>query len=727
MSKSIWFGNAFVRPVSIFALCLALIAANFDLAAAAKHRSLSSLKLNPTTVVSGNPSQGTVTLTGAAPSGGAAVSLSSSNVAVATVPASVTVPPGATTATFTAATKAVGVSTSVTISGTYGGRTKSGQLYVNPPSPPAPGLSNVTLNPTSVIGGSPSQGTVTLTGAAPNGGAAVSLSSSNTSVATVPASVTVNVGATAASFSVATSSVSAPTSVTISGAYGGTTKSAELSVNPSLPPPSGPQFFAAPNGSPNGNGSITSPWDLQSAFNKPASAIPPGSTLYLRGGVYNGAALSGFKCNLAGTPSSPVTVRNYLGERAIVDRAGSDSTGQAALTVNGSYVWFWGLEIANSYTNRSRTSPFTGTVKAWRGPGVYVQYGNYCKFINCIIHDNGSAIYDKQNGTEIYGCLLYFNGNSGFEHGMYIGNELDTKVVKDNLIFDNGGLGIQSYSSHPTSGQQKGIRIEGNASFNNGAITLDDQNSTNILVGAEVGVSAERTSVLNNYIYDPALVVSNKSKGLRLGQADQDNKDAVITDNYIACKVPLTVQWWNYVELQRNTIFTPTTSVNLQMQSGDTTDSYLWDNNTEISGRSTGPIFTYNSSSSLSFANWRQQTGLDAASQVVQNPLLRPTGAWVFVRPNQYEAGRGHIVVFNWDLIGAVSIDVSAVGLQLGDQYEVRDSQNYFGAPVASGLYDGNPIMLPMILTNIGVPIGSIERLPVHTAPEFVAFVIRKL
>jgi hypothetical protein len=346
--------------------------------------------------------------------------------------------------------------------------------------------------------------------------------------------------------------------------------------------------------------------------------------------------------------------------------------------------------------------------------------------INCIIHDNGSGIYDKQDGTQIYGCLIYYNGNNGFEHGLYIGNTLDTKSINDNLIFDNAGLGIQSYSAN-TSSSQKGIHIEGNASFNNGAITLDDQNSTNIVVGAEAGVSAERVAVVSNYVYSPDKVASNKSKGVRLGQVDQNNKDAVVRDNYIACKVPLVVQWWDYVEVQRNTIYTPLTSVNLQMQSGDTTSGYLWDGNVFISGRSAGPIFTFNSSSGLNSSNWKLQTGVDANSQLVQNGSLRPDGAWIFVQPNYYESGRGHITVFNWNLLSSVNVEVSGVGLEVGDQYEVRDAQNYFGAPVATCVYNGDPISLPLNLTQITDPVGTVERVPAHTAPEFAVFVIRKL
>jgi len=431
---------------------------------------------------------------------------------------------------------------------------------------------------------------------------------------------------------------------------------------------------------------------------------------------------------LAGTSSARITVRNYPGERAIIDRGGTNSTERAALELYGSYVTLWGLEIMNSYPDRNRISPYTRTVHSWRGPGIHVTPGaTDCKIINCIIHDNDSGIYDKENRTEIYGNLIYYNGNNAFGHGIYIGNNLDTKLVMDNLILDNAALGIQSYSVDSIESQQKGIHIEGNAVFNNGAITLDDVNSTNILVGAETGVSAERISVISNYVYDPPDLVPNKSKGIRLGQTDQNNKDAVVKDNYIASKVPMKVQWWDYVELQGNTIYTPMTSVNLQMQSRETTSSYIWDNNTYINGLLGGLMFTFNNRTGLSFATWRTLAGLDRNSALVQNLSLRPTGVKVFVRPNSYEAGCGNILVYNWDLNNSVSVDISSLGLQVGDLYEARDAQNYFGAPVVTGIYDGTPISLPMNLTQMAVPVGTVERIPTHTAPEFGAFLIRKL
>jgi hypothetical protein len=94
----------------------------------------------------------------------------------------------------------------------------------------------VTLSPTSVAGGTSSQGVVTLTGAAPSGGAVVTLSSSNTAVATVPASVTVAGGATNATFTVSTQTVTASTAATISAAYGGVSKAGTLTVTAQPPP-----------------------------------------------------------------------------------------------------------------------------------------------------------------------------------------------------------------------------------------------------------------------------------------------------------------------------------------------------------------------------------------------------------------------------------------------------------------------------------------------------------
>lgn len=210
---------------------------DFELSSTHASVSLSSISLNPTRVTGGNSSTGTVTLSGPAPTGGAQVALSGSNSTAARVPPSVTVAAGATSATFTVSTSAVTSSTVVIISASFSGATSSASLTVTPAPPPPPTLSSLTLSPTSVTGGSSSTGTVSLSSAAPVGGAQVTLSSSNTTTARVPSSVTVAAGATRASFTVSTSAVAASSTVNISAIYGGAIRSASLTVTPAPPPP----------------------------------------------------------------------------------------------------------------------------------------------------------------------------------------------------------------------------------------------------------------------------------------------------------------------------------------------------------------------------------------------------------------------------------------------------------------------------------------------------------
>ena len=89
------------------------------------------------------------------------------------------------------------------------------------------------IGPESVLGGNPSVGTVRLfNGLAPESGTVVSLSSSDTGVATVPASVTVEPGSHQKSFLIATSAVSAVTEVTITASYGTVSETAVLKVTP---------------------------------------------------------------------------------------------------------------------------------------------------------------------------------------------------------------------------------------------------------------------------------------------------------------------------------------------------------------------------------------------------------------------------------------------------------------------------------------------------------------
>ena len=128
-----------------------------------------SVTFAPTSVVGGNSVTGTLTLSGAAPGTGLLVTLTSLTTK-ATVQANVVVTGGQTTATFPVNTSPVAASTTATIVASVDPVTASGSFTIL-----SPGISQISISPSSVVGGTTSVATITLTGNAPNGGYPVTL------------------------------------------------------------------------------------------------------------------------------------------------------------------------------------------------------------------------------------------------------------------------------------------------------------------------------------------------------------------------------------------------------------------------------------------------------------------------------------------------------------------------------------------------------------------------
>jgi len=170
---------------------------------------LSAVTVTPTSLIGGNSASGTVTLSGAALSNGFMVTLSSNQPSVK-VPQSLTVPSGASSATFSVSTTPVSSATQAMISASAGKSSIGVPLTVNPPR-----LSSLKGSPTSVTGGTNSTGSVTLNGPAPSGGFKISLKSSQP-VAVVPASVSVSAGSTTATFTITTSTITSTATASIS-------------------------------------------------------------------------------------------------------------------------------------------------------------------------------------------------------------------------------------------------------------------------------------------------------------------------------------------------------------------------------------------------------------------------------------------------------------------------------------------------------------------------------
>lgn len=191
--------------------------------------SLAQLSLSASSVQAGATVQGTVTLTRPAGQGGVVVQLQSSNASLAQCPASLTIPEGQTTGTFTISTTTTGAG-SVTISASLGGVSRTATLQIVSPYR----VQSVSLSPSVVTGGHFATLVVRLTNPAPSGGLQVQLRSS-APAAYAPASVLVPAGQSSVSVRVATTPVTSRVSVDLTASLNDSQASARLTVNPPAP------------------------------------------------------------------------------------------------------------------------------------------------------------------------------------------------------------------------------------------------------------------------------------------------------------------------------------------------------------------------------------------------------------------------------------------------------------------------------------------------------------
>jgi hypothetical protein len=394
-------------------------------------------------------------------------------------------------------------------------------------------------------------------------------------------------------------------------------------------------FYVSPAGTPGNDGTLLRPLDLATALSSKSPA-KPGDTIWLRGGLYEGAFVS----NLTGTASAPIIVRAYRRERVTVN---ASSRTAPALTVNGSDTWFWGFEVTDTNPVRVVASGQPDP----RSTSVHVA-GPRTKFINLVVHDGqlGFGFWTPAVDAELYGNLIY---NVGFEkpdrghgHSIYVQNETGVKRIVDNILF-NG------------------------FSFNHGILSKVSGAKANLYMRGNAPVSPV---VQDNYLYHSPF--GSEGRNIELLPTCVGGS---VTGNYSA---------------------------------GGTAMSLFCRSSTIVTGNFlAGRIQTLGS-----YADYTYLTA-------------RPTGLRVFVRPNKYEPGvRGHITVFNWDKLATVPVDLSAAGLPVGASFEIRDAQNYFGAPVATGKYAGGPVNVPMTGLTVAPPVGNAPIVPAHTAPEFGAFVL---
>jgi VCBS repeat protein/HYDIN/CFA65/VesB family protein/lectin-like protein len=186
---------------------------------------LRSLALAPTLALGGSQTiQGFIALTAPAPTGGAVVTLATNNPAVS-VPPTVTIPEGQTTASLVLGTTPVATARRGNVTASCNSTVKRIAVTVRPPA-----VRFVLVSPSPFVGGQPATGKVIDEVPAGPNGLTVTLSSSNPAVVQVPATVTIPAGQNSVSFPFTSLPVSVPTTVVVSSTAGGVATGAVLTV-----------------------------------------------------------------------------------------------------------------------------------------------------------------------------------------------------------------------------------------------------------------------------------------------------------------------------------------------------------------------------------------------------------------------------------------------------------------------------------------------------------------
>lgn len=452
-----------------------------------------------------------------------------------------------------------------------------------------------------------------------------------------------------------------------------------------------------------GSGTISNPLSLSKALGDDGggtSPVQPGDTILLRGGTYydtNSFTGTIYTSYLAPV-GSPIVVRPYLSELPVIQ---ATVTNHNCLIVVGSNTWFQGFELWNSGLPRglARSSGIL-----MRSPGS--------KLINLVIHDSGNGIYNGEEslGSEIYGCLIYNYGigASPGSHGIYSHSTApDGVLIKNNVVLNGFYYAIHCYSE--TSSQLDNLTIVGNICSEAGNLWLDGERRPNYLVGGSG--KANDLLMIQNAGYLATTTVENNAL---IGYSTFENGTMTVASNYFYGG-SFAVNHWTNMNVLSNTLTKPKVAWAYN-PSADLTGTKTWDGNTYYSDIASPMTL---SGVAKTYSDWKTATGFDASSSL---SITDPAVTVSFVRTNNYEIGRANIAVFNWAGSDNVSVDVSGV-VPAGWTYAVRNAADWNKSIVASGVYAGGAISLPMTNLTAAVPVGATAG-PV-TGPAFNAFIMQ--
>lgn len=445
-------------------------------------------------------------------------------------------------------------------------------------------------------------------------------------------------------------------------------------------------------------GDISNPRSLRWSLTNTVDV--PGTTNWLLPGTYSIPSNSVvWPITTKGTPSLPIVFRNYTNGLAIID------AGQALRFTTASNTYLWGLVARSSAKTNAN----------WFSSWIESTGGKDNKLINIVgvefnqFAEVSSATWD----IEFYGGVLYAGGNSSLAHCWYVQG---TNGDHPRLITDNLSGGCTEFPVHFYAGgvgAVNGCTMVGNTIWNPAYIrnTADAA----ILTG---GNAVENFICKSNVTYNDGKY--NGGAAATIGYAGTASTNEHIYNNYFIGYIAFNTGA-EHLDLDFGTNYVYARS-SKPLYFGVAPSPGTWDRNDL---RALGASLVVEvTGTNYTFSQWTNNYLKDINSTYAESVGITNK---VFIQPNKYEVGRGHVTILNGASNDVVAVDLSSI-LSNGDTYVVKNPQDYFGSNVLSGTYTSGTVNFPM--TNLAaaalayVFTGSSN--PPAFGKEFAAFVVIK-
>jgi hypothetical protein len=249
-------------------------------------------------------------------------------------------------------------------------------------------------------------------------------------------------------------------------------------------------YFVAPSGSDANPGTETRPFRTLA---QGVSVLTPGDTLYVLSGTYAEALIHSIPpgtswdspVTVAAAPGHTVTLKPNPGAGWVLHFQGPQQ-----------YIIIDGLIL-------DAINVVYDAVKITAGGGA----AHHIRLIDCEVKNSpnqGILVTQFADFNEFIDLNVHDNGNSGYDHGLYISTSRN--VVEGSAIHHNSGYGVHIYNGYAGQRADNNI-VRNNRIFDNGYV----EGGAGIILGSGDGNTAYNNLVWNNY------------EGIRIAYGDPSN------------------------------------------------------------------------------------------------------------------------------------------------------------------------------------------------------------